>query len=302
MEFRVYEKIHRLGKEETDGYLLGTISVQEKVDGANTSIWLKDGEIRCGSRNNDVTEGSFNGFVEYAKNHEGIKRFFERNPEWRLYGEWLVRHTIAYNETAYKKFYLFDILMGEDGDGKPMYMDANQVRVMAETYDIPSVPFLGKFTNPTLEQLTKLVGKSEFGDRGEGVVLKNPNFVNKFGDFCYAKMVTQQFKEDNAIVFGGNNKHSDTYWEMYVVNKYVTLPRVKKVMDKIQPTIDERIDMKHIPMICSSVYHDLITEEAWDIVNKVQSLNFFKLKSLVNKKAKQVFVDILNDSISVADQ
>jgi hypothetical protein len=33
------------------------------------------------------------------------------------------------------------------------------------------------------------------------VVIKKPNFVNKYGNFQYAKLVTQEFKEDNANVF-----------------------------------------------------------------------------------------------------
>ena len=72
MNFKKYPKIHRLGKDETLGILDGDCHTQEKIDGANASIWLgDDGDIRCGSRNNDVTEGSFNGLVEYVKNHKG---------------------------------------------------------------------------------------------------------------------------------------------------------------------------------------------------------------------------------------
>jgi len=293
--FRKYEKIHRLGKEETDGILNGTVTVQEKVDGANASVWIEDGVIRCGSRNQDVTEKGFNGLVEYVQSHPGIVRLLTEQPDLRLYGEWLVRHTIQYNETAYRKFYLFDIHTGHE------YLPPNDVDYLAKKYGIETVPIICTIDNPALDEINEFVGKSSFGDRGEGVVLKNMEFVNQFGDFCYAKIVTQSFKEDNAITFGGNNKHSDTYWEMYVVNKYVALPRVKKIMEKTQPLVDHRLDMKDIPRITNSVYHDLITEEAWEIVQKVPKLDFKKLKGLVMRKAKQVYVDILNDSISIAD-
>jgi len=304
MPFRTYEKIHRLGKEETDGILDGIVYIQEKVDGANTSIWMEeDGSIRMGSRNNDVTEGSFNGFCDYVRTHEGIVSYLMANPSHRLYGEWLVRHTIAYNETAYRKFYLFDILVGDD------FMDADKVIAVGEQYSIDTVPYHGMFERPTIEQINELVGKSSFGDRGEGVVIKNPRFRNAFGDFCYAKIVTQSFKEDNAITFGGNNKHSDTYQEMYFVNKYITLPRVQKIMNKIAPTLDlnkngepERLDMKHIPRIMGTVYHDMITEEGWEIANEDKKVDFKQLRILAGKKAKQIYVDILNDSISVADE
>ena len=59
--------------------------------------------------------------------------------------------------------------------------------------------------------------------------------------------------------------------------------------------------MKHIPRIIGTVYHDLITEEAWEIANKAKKIDYDTLKRICQKKAKQVYIDILNDSLSVAD-
>ena len=95
--FIKYPKIHRLGSDENDGILIGKCYIQEKIDGANTSIWIEDGEIKCASRNNELT-GGFNGFVDYVKSHEGIKRLLTEHPDYRLFGEWLVRHTLSYKE------------------------------------------------------------------------------------------------------------------------------------------------------------------------------------------------------------
>jgi hypothetical protein len=290
-----YEKIHRLGKEETEGILEGTCYIQEKIDGANTSIWVEDGEIKCGSRNN-VLESGFNGFVDYVKNHEGINTLLKKHPEYRLYGEWCVRHTIQYNETSYKKFYLFDIMI-KDSD----FYEIPQVYVTAEKYGIDTPKLFDVIENPTVEQVMKYVGMSAIGEIGEGVVIKNFMFVNKFSQICYAKVVTEKFKEDNAICFGGNNKFSDTYWEMYVCNKYMTLQRIEKIIHKIEPTLDRKIDMQDIPRVMSTAFHDLITEEIWEIQKKVPSINFKSLQRVCYKKAKQIFVDILNNSISVAD-
>ena len=48
MTFKKYPKIHRLGKEETEGILDGVCYIEEKLDGANASIWIdKRGEITC---------------------------------------------------------------------------------------------------------------------------------------------------------------------------------------------------------------------------------------------------------------
>lgn len=296
-EFKKYDKIHRLGKEETEGILDGFCHIQEKVDGANTQIWF-DAEsnwIKCGSRSKEVKEG-FNGFVDYVHKHEGIKRLLTENPSWRLYGEWLVRHTIAYKETAYRKWYMFDILT-PDG-----FMAHNGIRTIGEEYGVETVPYRGGILNPTLEKINEFVGKTEFGDRGEGVVIKNLNFKNKFGDTVYAKIVTESFKEDNAVVFGGNNKHSETYWEVYVVNKYMTLPRVQKIMNKLQPEINEKLDMKDIPRVCGTALHDMMTEEIWSIVKDVPKLDLKALQRIAFKKARQIFIDVIHSDISVADK
>lgn len=290
MEFRKYEKIHRLGKEEVDGILNGVCHIQEKIDGANASIWIDDNdEIQCGSRNRHLVDNGFNGFIEYVNSHDGIKALLNFNPEVRLYGEWLVKHTIQYKENCYKKFYLFDIFHANS------FLTPDAVYEVAETYGIDVVPSLGVIKNPSIDQLKELVGKSSFGDRGEGVVIKNMEFVNKFGDVCYAKLVSESFKEANLLAFNGNDKHSEDYNEMYFVNKYMTLGRVQKVIDKIQPEINERMDMKHIPRVCNSAYHDMLTEEIWEASKKIQSIKFNSLKNLAMKKAKQIYVDILDD-------
>jgi len=295
MGFKKYNKIHRLGKDETNGILDGVCFIQEKLDGANTSIWVDDGEIQMGSRNQQL-KGGFNGFCDYVNAHEGIKSLLSIMPDFRLYGEWLVRHTISYSETAYKRFYLFDIMVDDK------YLPIPDVYTIANQFNIDAPYLLGVFKNPTDADIKALVGKSMLGDVGEGIVIKNPEFINEFGDQAHAKVVTEKFKEDNGIVFGGNNKYSESYWEMWVVNKYITLERVQKILHKIEPTIDGKLDMEHIPRIVNTVYNDMLTEEIWVIQKKVPSLKFRTLKRLVMKKAKQIFVDILNNDISVADK
>lgn len=298
MSFRAYEKIHRLGKEETEGILIGTCYVQEKVDGANTSIWFEDGQIKCGSRSQEVTNAAFNGFPAWVKLHEGINNFFKTTSGHILYGEWLVRHTVSYNELSYKKFYLFDVYSIDEG----RYLDIDTVYMIAEEFDIPVVPLRLKKENPTLEEIKVFLGLSDFGDRGEGLVIKNMQFRNSFGDSCYAKIVTESFKEDNGITFGGNNKHSDTYWEMYVCNKYITLERVQKIMQKMQPKVEEKLDMKHIPMIMGAMYHDMLQEEIWEIQKKVPKIDFQALQRVCNKKSRQIFIELITGDISVAHQ
>lgn len=298
MAYRPYPKIHRLGKEETDGILDEPVIVQEKIDGANISIFQLDGKLRCGTRTRMLPEDeSFNGFQEAVQGNLQLAMFFSREPNKILYGEWLVKHTITYPDEAYKKIYLFDIYDTETGTLAPQ----SEVKDLAEFLGLeyPHIFTEGKLT---LEEINEYVGKSNIAPAGEGVVLKNPNFKNSFGDHVYAKVVHQKFKEANAIVFGGNNKHSDTYWEMYVVNKYCTVGRVQKNLQKLQSASERRLGMEDTPRVGMTCYHDMITEEIWDIAKKVPELNFKALQRLSIKKFIQIYHDILNNSLSIADK
>jgi len=281
-EFRKYDKIHRLGKEETIGILEGVCHIQEKLDGANASIWLDNGgNIQCGSRNRHLVDDSFNGFVDYVKSHSGILSLLTKYPTAILYGEWLVRHSVKYPEGAYKKFYLFDIYF----DG--LLINAELMYALANDYEIPTVPYVGKFTSPTVEELKSLVGKSALGESGEGIIIKNMNFTNKFGDPCYAKMVCENFQESSKVTMIDNDKES------YIVIKYMTVGRVVKIMNKLQPEINEQLDMQHIPRVCNSAYHDMITEEIWEITKKVDVINFKVLTKLAFLKAKELYINEL---------
>jgi hypothetical protein len=298
--FKQYPKIHRLGAEETDGILYGTCHIEEKIDGANTSIWVDQDGVHTGSRTREITGMEFRGFNEYVNGHAGIQQLLKEHPTYRLYGEWLVPHTVQYKETVYKEWYMFDII--DESNTNNSWMNADDVIAIADKYQIKHPALFAVVEDPTVEQILEYVGKSELGTVGEGVVIKNHAFVNKFGDMCYAKMVTEKFKEENSLVFGGNNKHSERYWEMYCVNKFVTLERVRKIVNKLNPTLTngERLGMQHIPRILGMVYHDIITEDAWEIAKKVPVLNFKILQRLVYAKTKKIYVDILNDFISVA--
>lgn len=299
--FKRYPKIHRLGKEETEGILYGECHLEEKIDGANGQIWIdKRGQITCGSRNRELSEG-FNGFVDYVKTHEGINKLLTDHPEYRLYGEWLVRHTISYKETAYQQFYLFDITIVKDGEENEEFFSKADVIKLADEYKIQRPEYHGSITNPTTDQLNELVGKSVLGEKGEGIVIKNHSFRDKWGNHSYAKIVTQDFKESNAITFGGNNKYSETYWEMWIVNKYINSARVSKIIHKIESEVG-KLGLEHTPRVSNTVYYDVLTEEIWEISKHAGTINFLNLKRLALRKAVQVYKDILLGDISVADK
>lgn len=298
MKFKAYPKIHRLGKEEVEDILIGKVSLQEKIDGANTSIWIDDGLVKCGTRTRELPlDESFNGFQEAVRSNKKIKEWLLDHPQCRLYGEWLVKHTITYPDEAYKKIYLFDVYDEEKGD----FANQDTVEKIAAELGLEYPKMFVKDIYVKADEINQYVGKSFVAANGEGVVVKNEGFRNKFGDSVYAKVVHEKFKEANAIVFGGNNKHSEAYNEMYIVNKYCTLGRVQKIMQKLQNVTEKRLDMEHTPQIAGTCYHDMITEDIWEIIKKIKVIDFQRLQRLSYRKYIQIYHDILNNSLSIAD-
>lgn len=300
MKFKAYPKIHRLGKEEVEDILIGKVTVQEKVDGANISIWLDGDTVKCGTRTRELPlDESFNGFQEAVRANQAIETWLKQNPDHRLYGEWLVKHTITYPDTAYRKIYLFDIY----DESEDRYYSQASVQEVADVLGIEYPEIFAKDVFLKVDDIKEFVGQTLIPDaaNGEGIVIKNLEFKNKFGDLAYAKLVHEKFKETNAIVFGGNNKHSEAYHELYIVNKYCTLGRVQKIMQKLQNVTEKRLDMEHTSQVAGTCYHDMITEEIWEIIKKTKVIDFGRLQRLSYKKYIQIYHDILNNSLSIAD-
>ncbi len=297
MPFKWYGKIHRIGKDETHGLFEGKCYIQEKVDGANLSVWMEDWEIHVGSRTqvvgNTTIKTWFRGAVEYINNHNGIVGFLKEYPDCRLYGEWLVPHTItSYNAENYNHFYLFDI---EDCDENRL----SQVEVMdvARMYGIKTPHMYAIIDNPTQDNILEFVGKSMLGPIGEGLVIKNETFVNKFGDRCYGKIVSDEFKEDNMIVFG--NAATDDN-EMKLVSKFVTLERIRKVMNKIEQNEDKNIAREDMAKIIGMTWYDFLSEEVMAI-SKMGTIDFRRLSKLSTQKVARIALDIIDgNALSVA--
>lgn len=295
MNYKSYPKIYNLYKEEVENILDYDVVVQVKVDGANSVVYLRDGIVRCGTRTRELPlDESFRGLQEYINSKPQILSFLKENPDVILYGEWLVKHSINYTQDNYNKWYLFDVL--ENGE----WWGQDRVAELAEKLEVefPLIYGVGKFSH---EELDNFIEKEWLGHKNEGVVIKPLNYVNKYGDRPYAKKVSQQFKEKNAIVFGGNDKHSEFYWEQYVTNKYCTIATLEKNLNKLAPEIGERLDKKHTPQIAGVCVHDTWTENAWEIFKKVPKLDLKKTNNLMTRKYIQLYHDKLENSFSVAD-
>lgn len=296
MEHKRYEKIRALWNAENDGILKWTVCIQEKIDGANLSIWRTKEWLFVWSRSQTVWTPEikewFNWAVEYVNKHKWIDSLLnqvELDHPWaeiRLFWEWLVPHTISnYNIEAYRHFYLFDIEVNWEPLGTEMVYE------YWHKHWVMQPEIFGKYENPTPWDVLQFVWQSHIWPVWEWVVVKNPFFINKFGNKAYAKVVWEKFKEENLITFWGCQKLDS---EIKIVLKWCTDGRVRKIINKIEQNEDKDIQIEDVSKIIWMTQHDIITEEVWNY-SKFWVIDFKRLKGLLWKRTAKIAIWIINN-------
>ena len=158
INYSKYQHIERLGSAEVDGILDGVCHIFPKLDGTNSQLWWDNG-LKAGSRNRELSVESDNaGFYNWALTQSNILSFFENRPDLKLYGEWLVPHTLKnYNSNAWRNFYVFDVTR-EDGS----YLTYEEYNALLLFYAIPTIPVLAIKTNPSLSELNSIVSENKY--------------------------------------------------------------------------------------------------------------------------------------------
>lgn len=287
--FIKYQHIEKLSNyDETEGILNGTVFVQPKIDGSNCCIWFEDGVIHCGSRNRELTfDYDHAGFMKYIyDNKEKYLNLLNRFPNCIVYGEWLIPHTIkTYRKDSYNRFYVFDIVSQSE-----FYTDYIEIEKACKEYGIDYIPVMSKLKYPKVEDIIELVNQNHFlfpdnSFIGEGIVIKNLDFTNRYGRRVWAKIVTSDFKQKKHV----KDEKEKYSLEQEIAEKYLTLDIVNKVYAKLM--IDKACwNNKMIPQLLGTVYHDFITECMWQILKdqKNPSINFKSLQVEVYKQIKEL--------------
>jgi hypothetical protein len=296
MGFLKYQHIERLGADEVEGIEFGECYIFYKIDGTNGSLWWEDGELKAGSRNRELSLDNDNAnFYNSVYTDDRYKKYFEKYPNHRLWGEWLVPHSLkTYRDSAWRKFYIFDVTYDSAEDDK-IYFSYEEYKEFLEGFDIDYIPPIAKVKNPTEDTLIRFLEKSgEFlvrdgGGIGEGIVIKNYNYRNKYGRRTWAKIVANEFKEKHRKSMGVGELKTEMSVEEKIVEKYCTESFIEKEYSKI---VNEQNGWKsqYIPMLLGRVYSELIKEEMWNIVKEFKNpkVDFRLLMGFVNQRVKEV--------------
>lgn len=181
---RKYEKTYRVvvpeipikGKytlepAEAKALLNGTVTITEKMDGANCGIYIV---------NNGYYLQKRGGWMD--ESHEQFK-FFQNKWQWYKHENILKlpKNTVVYGELMYcthsiyydqlpDYFLVFDVFDLESG----RYQDWSTVKKIADNAGLQTVPLIGVFGSPSRTELYKLIPKvSAYGQTAEGIVIHN---------------------------------------------------------------------------------------------------------------------------------
>jgi len=296
--FYKYQHIERYGNEEVEDIDQGECFVFAKIDGTNGQIWKEGTLFKAGSRNREISIGADNqGFCKELLSDDRIHRYLNAHSEHRLFGEWLIPHSLkTYRDDAWRKFYVFDVgIVLENGI---VYLSYETYQPLIEEFKLDYIPLQAKMVNGTYEQFLVQVEKNTFlikdgAGSGEGIVIKNYEYKNKYGRVTWAKIVKTEFKEIHSKVMGAPIVQGETLIEQKIVDNYLTDTMIEKEFEKIKVERDGWRS-QYIPELFGRVYHTVITEEMWNIVKDLKNpkINFRVLQQQIISRIKKVKTDI----------
>lgn len=260
---------------------INDVVILEKLDGANASFRLIDGEVHCYSRTTELDEhNTLRGFYNWVQEHI-VPQKERLEPEYIYFGEWLVKHKIDYGNND-EQFYLFDVYDWETERFEPLL----QAEMWAAVLAIEHVPVIELCdVKPQFEDLNSYVGKSWLAEKGEGIVVRSKGLRYE-GETI--KFVSDEFKE----VQTKKEKVPQNVGELgEFVSSTLTTARVRKTLDKLVDSgvIAEDYDETDIGTILKNSSAEII-EDIW-------SEELDVLKKMFRKKVGRVYPGIVKEVI-----
>lgn len=261
-----YMDITRLGHKTTIGVLNegDHIVIQEKLDGANASFRRVGNELVAFSRNHQLTaENNLGGFYEFVRNLE-----ISIGEGLIFFGEWLNPHKVKYPEHQ-KKFFLYDIYDITNN----RYLPFATVKVIGESLGLNIIPVFYEGEYISFEHLQSFVGKTMLGgklgdiDTGEGIVVKNVDYTDRFGNQIFVKLVTDAFREVQKQKAPKDPKVELTQ-EAVFVEQTVTDARIEKFLHKFvdEGILEEEFGIEDMGTILRNmnprIQEDILKEES----------------------------------------
>lgn len=270
------------------------ISITEKVDGSNASFRYdtETNSLVAFSRNKELNfQNTLNGFWNYVQNLDANE--YSSNPDYIVFGEWLIKNKIVYNDEAKRKFYVFDIYNVTDKTWKT----PEEVKAFCNEHNLIYVHelYYGEFKG--WDHVRTFCHNSAYGNTQEGVVVRNVSKLNKnTTEFpTIIKIVNDEFKETHKIKTIDPNKENEKQHAYDLISSIVTTNRVEKMILKLQEEgdIKKELTSKDLGDIArilpKKIYEDCLKEEP-EIVKSAGEHGGKCISGLVMKIVRELIV------------
>ncbi len=265
-KLRSYSSPYNLGHKATDEFWgkLGTIFVQEKIDGSQISFGKdEDGELHIKSHKAVVhvdNPGMFSKAVETIVqiSNQLVKGFTFR-------GEYVSKpkhNTIAYDNAPDKWIVIYDIDCGDQD-----YMSPEDMAQEANRLGLLYTPVIAIMTEkPTIEELDNLLLlPSLLGGDMEGVVLKNYALFDPWTHKVFmVKYVSAEFKEKHKTDWKGRNPNKASMVES-IIESLTTEARWNKAIQHLTEVGELEGSPRDIGKLIKEVQADIEKDDAEEI-------------------------------------
>jgi len=250
-----------------DGYVL----VQEKIDGSQISFGIdENGKLNMRSKNKEIDvenpDGMFKTAVEFLVKYQSVL-----HPNWIYRGEYLLKpkhNTLEYYRVPHNHIILFDICNGLES-----YLPYSCLCIEAKRIGLEVVPLIaeGVFTEADILELKdEWLSRESIlgGTKVEGVVIKNYNVFTAEKKVAMAKIVRQEFKEQNSSNWKDEHPTSQDIIQR-LIETYRNEARWRKAVQHLRDAGELQGEMKDIPLLMKEVSADVLKECKDEIVERL---------------------------------
>lgn len=288
-ELKKFVDIERVKAIYMENFVAGEpIVVECKIDGSNASFSCENGEVFAFSRRKELEpQNSLNGFYDFVQMLDKDIVTSVLGDRYVVFGEWLTPHSINYDSSMYKKFYMYDVYDKEIGQYLP-YEEAlafyEKLKPAGVTEFVKTL-YIGPFVS--YEHLLSLLEENPYNAKpvSEGIVIKRQSQLDSKSSKnpFYIKIVNEIFSEVHT---GHKEKNIDPEQlaaqerEKETVRSIVTERRAEKIIQKLiedneLPADWDEHNLKDLSKVMPKLmYADCMKEEP-DIVKSIE--NFGKV-------------------------
>lgn len=296
-----YAKSYNIGHRALENFFSGDDEVwrvEEKVDGSQASVTLRDGKLHFRSKGRAFTEETaddmFKKFVASCKERESL---FVEGYIYR--GEYLSRpkhNCLTYARVPEGNFVIFDI---EDESGN--LLDNSDINAEAAKLHFDPVLLLMELEAgampPSLDLLRSLLGQTSNlgGPTIEGVVIKrtrNLMFDGATGKLMIAKYVSEAFKEDQKKDWRESNPNKSDVVAS-VVDRFTSKARLVKCIQKLKEGGKYEGSLRDIGALMQMFPEDLLEDHREDIKEALFAQAWPHIKRGVTRPIPQMYKDWL---------